>query len=71
MFDIIRDPASKTTSLVFEFVNNIDHRTLYPTLTDFDVRYYTYEILKTLDFCHSKGIIHRDIKPQNVMIDHE
>eukprot|EP01015_Nassula_variabilis_P027417 TRINITY_DN5612_c0_g1_i8.p1 TRINITY_DN5612_c0_g1~~TRINITY_DN5612_c0_g1_i8.p1 ORF type:complete len:179 (-),score=19.15 TRINITY_DN5612_c0_g1_i8:63-599(-) len=29
-----------------------------------------YEILKGLDFCHSMGIMHRDIKPHNVMIDH-
>eukprot|EP01015_Nassula_variabilis_P007350 TRINITY_DN1560_c0_g1_i3.p1 TRINITY_DN1560_c0_g1~~TRINITY_DN1560_c0_g1_i3.p1 ORF type:complete len:222 (-),score=48.78 TRINITY_DN1560_c0_g1_i3:84-749(-) len=47
------------------------YRTLYPTFTDFDVRYYMFEILKALDFCHSKGIMHRDVKPHNIMIDHE
>jgi len=71
LLDILRDPASKTISLIFEYVNNVDHRVLYPELTDLDIRYYIYETLKALDFCHSKGIMHRDVKPHNIMIDHE
>ena len=35
------------------------------------MRFYILELLKALDFCHSKGIMHRDVKPHNVMIDHE
>lgn len=62
---------SKTPSLIFEYVNNTDFRSLYPKFNDFDVRYYIYELLKALDYCHSKGIMHRDVKPHNVMIDHE
>ena len=30
-----------------------------------------YELLKALDFSHANGIMHRDVKPHNVMIDHE
>lgn len=44
---------------------------LYQTLTDYDIRYYLYELLKALDYSHSMGIMHRDVKPHNVMIDHE
>lgn len=71
LLDVVRDNQSKTPSLVFEYINNTDFRTLYPRFVDYDVRYYILELLKALDFCHSKGIMHRDVKPHNVMIDHE
>ncbi|KAJ9562501.1 hypothetical protein OSB04_007661 [Centaurea solstitialis] len=70
LLDVVRDQQSKTPSLVFEYVNNTDFKVLYPTLSDYDIRYYIYELLKALDFCHSQGIMHRDVKPHNVMIDH-
>lgn len=71
LLDVVRDSQSKTPSLIFEYVNNTDFRSLYPKFNDIDVRYYIFELLKALDYCHSKGIMHRDVKPHNVMIDHE
>ena len=70
LLDIVRDEQSKTPSLIFEHVNNTDFKTLYPNLTDGDCRYYMYQLLRALDFVHANGIIHRDVKPHNVMIDH-
>jgi len=71
LLDVVRDPQSKTPSLIFEHVNNTDFKVLYPTLSDYDIRYYMFELLKALDYCHSNGVMHRDVKPHNVMIDHE
>lgn len=42
---------SKTPSLIFEYVNNTDFRSLYPKFVDYDVRYYIFELLKV-------GLVH-------------
>lgn len=71
LLDVVRDPSSKTPSLIFEYLENQEFKTLYPKLNDFDVRYYIYEVLRALDYCHSMGIMHRDVKPHNIIIDHK
>ena len=72
LLDVVRDPLTKTPAIITEFVDtsDTDFRKLYQSFNDFDIRFYMYEILKALDYCHSKGIMHRDVKPHNIMIDH-
>jgi casein kinase II subunit alpha len=56
--------------IVLEYIENIDYRTLYPRFTHSDIRYYTKELLKALEFAHDLGVMHRDVRPLNVVIDH-
>ena len=44
---------------------------LSPELTDTDVRIYLYKILEALEFAHSHGIMHRDVKPLNIVINND
>ncbi|KAI8073812.1 casein kinase II alpha subunit [Gongronella butleri] len=71
LLDVVQDPVSRTPSLIFESVNNTEYKLLYPRLTTQDIQLYMYQLLKALDYCHSRGIMHRDVKPHNIMIDHE
>ena len=70
LLEVVRDPETKTPCFVFDLVNAISFKDLQASVTDLDVRYYVFQLLVALDFCHSRGIMHRDVKPGNVLIDH-
>ncbi|KAJ2772143.1 Casein kinase II subunit alpha, partial [Coemansia nantahalensis] len=36
LYDVVRDPQSKTPALISEYVNNTDFKVLYPMFTDYD-----------------------------------
>jgi len=57
-------------ALIFEHIDHVENvkRTML-FFTDYEIRYFMYQLVKALDYCHSKGIIHRDVKPQNLVID--
>ncbi|KAF9464996.1 kinase-like domain-containing protein [Collybia nuda] len=71
LFDVVLDPSARHHSLVMEYVENTEWKHLFPRLTEADIKHYTFQLLKALDFTHSHGIMHRDVKPGNVMIDYQ
>jgi len=64
--------CNKKLHLVFEFVDQ-DLRTHLESFPAYvppaQVRSYTQQILTGLLFCHTHRILHRDLKPQNLLID--
>jgi len=71
LLDIVRDSITLTPALIFEHVQNVDFKHFLRQIQDYDCRFYMYEILRGLDYCHSMGIMHRDVKPQNIVINHD
>ena len=64
--------GEKKLYLVFEFLDfdlkkYMDHNK--QPLDSKLVKSYLYQILDGLTYCHSKRILHRDLKPQNLLID--
>lgn len=69
LLDLAKDKTTDTHVFVFEYVAAAPHRKLFPAMSANDIRYYVYEVLRSLDIVHSMGIMHRDIKPQNICYD--
>jgi serine/threonine-protein kinase len=62
------------TYLVMDFVEGdslIDLISKEGTLSEAHVLNWALQLLDALTYCHSRGVIHRDIKPQNVIITPE
>lgn len=60
--------------LVFEFVDKDLKKymeacdgPLSPQL----IKSYTHQMLKGLEFCHVRGVMHRDLKPQNILVSRD
>lgn len=70
LLDVSRNLDTGKTSFIFEYVENDNWRDLFPKFTIDDIRYYIFEVLKALEYAHKNGVMHRDIKPHNIVVDY-
>ena len=57
--------------LVFEYVDKDLKKymeSIEGALSPNSVKSFTYQLLKGLEHCHVRGVMHRDLKPQNILI---
>ena len=62
---------SEIKFIVMEYIEGItlkDYMTRKGVLSFGEIISYTEQILHALEHAHSKGVVHRDIKPQNIML---
>ena len=63
--------GEKLQYIVMEYVDGItlkEYIQKQGAITWNDALYFTTQILRALQHAHDKGIVHRDIKPQNIML---
>lgn len=70
LYDVLH--SDKKLTLVFEHCDQ-DLKKYFDSLNgeiDMDVvRSFMYQLLRGLAFCHSHNVLHRDLKPQNLLIN--
>ena len=69
LIDKCVDSATSTPALVFEYVSSTNMKQIMNSLSLEDIKVYMHQVFLALDYCHSRGIMHRDIKPMNIIVD--
>ena len=67
LIDIVIDSKEGVPSMVTEYVPSADWHDLFTNMKLDDCKFYLYRVLQALDYTHQRGIMHRDVKPLNIL----
>jgi len=75
LFEFAEDPHRCQLTLILEYVGGGDCYTLLKRnsgrLKEPLTARLVHQLLVALAYCHARGIIHRDVKPQNMMLEYK
>nr|CDS26407.1 casein kinase ii subunit alpha [Hymenolepis microstoma] len=55
--------------LTFEYVNCVSWYNMHSFLSLTDLKGYLYQLITALVYCHDRQVVHRSVKPDNLLID--
>jgi len=72
LHDVIKADNDRDIYLVFEFMETDLHAVIRANiLEDIHKRFIVYQLLKAIKYMHSGQVIHRDMKPSNLLLNSE
>lgn len=68
LIGVVKDPLTSTISIITKYQKTDNPRILYAKLSLQEIRILMYKLLLSLHLTASKGIMHRDVKPGNILV---
>ena len=65
-------PSEKKLHLIFEYAEHDLKKYINAnksTITPLHVKNLMFQLINGVNYCHSRRVIHRDLKPQNLLVD--
>jgi len=75
--ELFNQPDEVYLNVVMEYLSDTVYRTMKQfsrskhSLPMLCIKLYSYQMCRSLAYIHQRGICHRDIKPQNLLVDNE